>query len=64
MARNSDRKTGEVLKWNPVFADAPQRMGLGVDLCWPARPNQKGSVENLVGWVKGSFFKVHPGPPS
>ncbi len=22
------------------------------------RPRQKGSVENLVGWVKGSFFKV------
>ena len=57
-ALKSDPKTGEVLEWNPVFADATQRMGLGVDLCWPARPNQKGSVENLVGWVKGSFFKV------
>ena len=29
----------------------------GVELCWPQRPQQKGSVENLVGWVKGSFFK-------
>jgi len=57
-ALKSDPKTGEVLEWNPVFADATQRMGLGVDLCWPARPNQKGSVENLVGWAKGSFFKV------
>ena len=57
-ALKSDPRTGEVLEWNPVFADAVQRMGLGVDLCWPARPNQKGSVENLVGWVKGSFFKV------
>jgi hypothetical protein len=26
-------------------------------LCWPRSPEQKGSVENLVGWVKGSFFK-------
>ena len=30
---------------------------MAVELCWPARGNQKGSVENLVGWVKGSFFK-------
>ena len=28
-----------------------------MELCWPASPRQKGSVENLVGWVKGSFFK-------
>ena len=57
-ALKSDPKTGEVLEWNPLFADATQRMGLGVDLCWPGQPNQKGSVENLVGWAKGSFFKV------
>src|SRR6185436_3860547 len=25
--------------------------------CWPYRPQEKGSVENLVGWVKNSFFK-------
>jgi hypothetical protein len=31
--------------------------GLGIELCWPASPEQKGSIENLVGWVKGSFFK-------
>jgi hypothetical protein len=30
---------------------------MGVELCWPRSPEQKGSVENLVGWVKGSFFK-------
>ena len=24
--------------------------------CWPYRPQQKGSVENLVGFVKGNFF--------
>jgi hypothetical protein len=27
-------------------------------LCWPYRAEQKGSVENLVGFVKSSFFKV------
>ena len=26
-------------------------------MCWPYRPQEKGAVENLVGWVKGSFFK-------
>jgi hypothetical protein len=33
-------------------------MGVGVELCWPYRAQQKGSVENLVGFVKSSFFKV------
>jgi hypothetical protein len=32
-------------------------LGLGVELCWPYSPEQKGAVENLVKWVKGSFFK-------
>ena len=27
-------------------------------MCTPARGQEKGSVENLVGFVKGSFFKV------
>src|SRR6185503_13212463 len=27
------------------------------ELCWPRSGQQKGAVENLVGWVKGSFFK-------
>jgi hypothetical protein len=33
-------------------------MGIGVELCWPHSPEQKGAVENLVGFVKSSFFKV------
>ena len=32
--------------------------GIGVELCWPYRAQEKGAVENLVGFVKGSFFKV------
>ena len=43
--------------WNPVFAGVALDLGLGVELCWPHSPEQKGAVENLVGWVKGSFFK-------
>jgi transposase len=36
---------------------SPLDLGIGVEVCWPYRPQEKGSVENLVGWVKGSFFK-------
>jgi transposase len=52
------RKNGEVTEWNPVFAYAMLELGVGVELCWPYQPRQKGSVENLVGFVKSSFFKV------
>jgi transposase len=52
------RRNGEVTEWNPVFAYAMLEIGIGVELCWPHSPEQKGSVENLVGFVKSSFFKV------
>jgi len=52
------QKNGEVTEWNPVFAYTTLEMGVGVELCWPYQPRQKGSVENLVGFVKSSFFKV------
>jgi hypothetical protein len=44
-------KDSTVIEWNPIFGN----LGLAVELCWPRSPEQKGSVENLVGWVKGSF---------
>lgn len=50
-------KDGQVVKWNPTFAAVALDLGIGVELCWPKSPRQKGAVENLVGWVKGSFFK-------
>ena len=52
------KKNGEVTEWNSIFAYATLEMGVGVELCWPYRAQQKGSVENLVGFVKSSFFKV------
>ena len=52
------RRNGEVTEWNPVFAYAMLELGIGVELCWPHSPQQKGAVENLVGFVKSSFFKV------
>ena len=56
IAQTSDRD-GQVTQWNPAFAGVALDLGLGIELCWPRSPQQKGSVENLVGWVKGSFFK-------
>jgi transposase len=50
-------RDGVVTEWNPTFAGVALDLGLGVEVCWPYQPQQKGSVENLVGWVKGSFFK-------
>ncbi len=51
-------RDGGRVEWNPTFAQTVVDYGLGVELCTPRRPNQKGSVENGVGWVKSSFFKV------
>jgi transposase len=48
----------EPIVWNRTFAQLAVDFGFGIELCAPRRGNQKGSVENLVGWVKGSFFKV------
>jgi len=50
-------KDGTVTQWNETFAHVMLELGVGVEVCWPGRGNQKGAVENLVGWVKGSFFK-------
>jgi transposase len=49
--------TKDTIEWNPTFAAVILELGATVELCAPRRPEQKGSVENLVGWVKGSFFK-------
>jgi transposase len=44
--------------WNPTMAQLALDFAFAIELCTPRAANQKGSVENLVGWVKGSFFKV------
>jgi transposase len=50
-------KDGQVTEWNALFAGVALDLGLGIEVCWPSSPEQKGSIENLIGWVKGSFFK-------
>lgn len=51
------REGGRIL-WNDTFGQVALDYGFGVELCTPARGQEKGSVENLVGFVKNSFFKV------
>jgi hypothetical protein len=50
-------KGREVEAYNATFAQAIVDIGVGVEMCAPRSGNQKGSVERIVGWVKGSFFK-------
>jgi transposase len=50
-------RKGDLVVWNPVFGQVALDYRFAPELCWPRAANQKGAVENLVGWVKGSFFK-------
>jgi transposase len=43
--------------WNPTLAQVAIDYGFTIELCTPRSPEQKGSVDNLVGWVKRSFFR-------
>ena len=54
------KKSGKgraVVEFNPVFGQATLDMSVGVEMCAPRSGWQKGAVEQLVGWVKSSFFK-------
>lgn len=44
--------------WNPTLAQVAIDYGFTIELCQPRSPEQKGSVENLVGYVKRSFFRA------
>jgi transposase len=50
-------RDGKVQEYNATFAQAVLEVGVGVEVCWPRSGQQKGAVESLVKWVKGSFFK-------
>lgn len=39
--------------WNPAFEDFALDMGFAPKVCAPRRPQTKGKVERLVGYVKG-----------
>jgi transposase len=44
--------------WNATLAPVAIDYGFTVELCTPRQPQQKGTVENLVGFVKRSFFRA------
>jgi transposase len=50
-------RKAELIVWNAVFGQVALDYRFAPELCWPRSGQQKGAVENLVGWVKGSFFK-------
>lgn len=52
------KRHGTRIEWNSTFGQVALDMRFAAELCWPYHPREKGAVENLVGWVKGSFFKV------
>lgn len=52
------RHEGPLVEWNPTFAQVAIDMRFGAEPCTPGRGQEKGTVENLVKWVKNSFFKV------
>lgn len=54
----TERK-GKHVRWNETFAWFTTECGFSPQATWPRRPREKGSVENLVGFVKSSFFKAH-----
>ena len=44
--------------WNPLLAPVAIDYGFTIELCTPRQPQQKGAVENLVGYVKRAFFRA------
>ena len=51
-------RQGGQIQWNSTFAQVFLDYRFGPELCTPRRGQEKGSVENLVGFVKNGFFKV------
>lgn len=51
-------REGSRIQWNETFGQVALDYRFAPELCTPGRGQEKGSVENLVGFVKGSFFKV------
>lgn len=44
--------------WHPTLAAVAIDTGFTIELCTPHQPQQKGAVENLVGFVKRAFFRA------
>jgi transposase len=44
--------------WHATLAQVVVDFGFAIELCTPHAPQQKGAVENLVGYVKRAFFRA------
>jgi transposase len=51
-------RDGGQIHWNETFGQTALDYRFAPELCTPRRGQEKGAVENLVGFVKGNFFKV------
>lgn len=52
-------RDGKHVTWNETFAQFCAEAEIVPKVTWPYRPQEKGAVENVVGFVKSSFFKAH-----
>lgn len=52
-------RDGDLVKWNLTFGQFCAEAGIVPHATWPRRPQEKGAVENGVGYAKSSFFKVY-----
>lgn len=52
-----ENKRGETPRWNPRYADFARDYGFDIVACNPRSPQEKGRVENGVGYVKKNFLR-------
>lgn len=50
------RRHGEPAQFNPVYEDFARHYGFRITACNPGRPNEKGRVENGVGYIRSNFL--------
>lgn len=50
------RRAGSPAEFNPIYEDFASHYGFGISACNPGRPNEKGRVENAVGYIKSAFL--------
>jgi len=52
-------RDGDKVTWNSTFSQFCAEAAIIPHATWPYRPQEKGTVENGVGFAKSSFFKLH-----
>jgi transposase len=50
------RRHGAPPQFNPLYEDFARHYRFDIRACNPGRPNEKGRVENAVGYIKGNFL--------